>query len=140
MEVISSLRLPAKIENLRHFINSVTGCAKKQGFDHLRISEVELCAEEALVNVFNYAYKGGEGDAELICKAENDAKFIIEIVDYGVPFDIKTIANPDLNADISERKIGGLGVYFIQKLMDEVEYRRDGDKNILTFTVYKKRT
>ena len=56
MAVLTSLKVSAKMENLGRLIESVSGCAKAQGFEEEKISKIELAAEEALVNIFHYAY------------------------------------------------------------------------------------
>lgn len=140
MEGVSFIRLPASLENLDQFISFVSDQARQNGFDSLKVKEIELCTEEALVNIFNYAYSEEGGDIVLTCRGDGDTNFIIEICDYGEPFDINSIPVPEIDADISDRKVGGLGVYFIHKLIDEVIYRREGDMNILTFIIYKKQS
>jgi serine/threonine-protein kinase RsbW len=131
---MSKIKLPARIEHLERSVQFVSGYAREQGFTDKRITEIELATEEALVNIFNYAYPENIGEVELTCKMD-DNRFIIEIVDTGIPFNIESVSEPDLTADISDRKIGGLGVFLIRKMVDEVRYRREDDKNILTFIV-----
>ena len=138
MKVLLSLRLPAKLENLKRFKESVAGCARAQGFDQKRIYEIELAVEETLVNIFNYAYPETPGDIEINCKLEN-GRFIIEIIDSGIPFDMTSLTDPDLTADVEERKIGGLGIFLVKKMVDEVRYRREKDRNILNLIIKKDR-
>lgn len=138
MEAEPTLRLSAGLENLEKFISFVAGNARQYGFDSLRLREIELCTEEALVNIFNHAYKEKNGEVIITCRYDGDKGFIIEIVDYGEPFDINSIPTPEIDTEIMDRKVGGLGVYLIHKLMDEVIYKREGDRNILTFIVYKR--
>ena len=57
MHVLSNIKHPAKLEYLHQFINAVSRCAKEIGFSQKRMGEIELAAEEALVNIFNYAYQ-----------------------------------------------------------------------------------
>src|SRR4030042_4809773 len=109
MKVLLSLHLPARIENLGRFKESVAECARAQGFDQKRIYGIELAVEEILVNIFNYAYPETPGDVEINCKLEN-GRLIIEIIDSGIPFDMTSLTDPDLTADVEERKIGGLWV------------------------------
>ena len=137
MQLLSNIKLPAKIEYLRELMSSVSHCAKEQGFNQKRISEIELAAEEALVNIFNYAYQGNVGDVEVICKLDPQDRLIIEILDSGVPFDMLSLGEPDTTADISERKVGGLGIFLIRKLMDDVQYQHEGTKNVLSLIVNK---
>lgn len=100
-----------------------------------RINEIEIATEEALVNIFHYAYQGQEGDAEVSCKTEHDGRFIIEIADAGMPFNPLAVPEPDTTLDVAEREIGGIGVFLIKKLIDEVTYKRDGNKNILELII-----
>ena len=137
MRFSSSIKLSAKLENLAQFIDFISCCAHEQGIDQKRIIEVEISAEEALVNIFNYAYQGGEGYVEVSCRSDSNDKFIIEIVDSGISFNLLTLKDPDTTLDISERKIGGLGILFMKKLMDDVQYRREENKNVLTLIASK---
>jgi len=136
MHVLSSIKLPAKLDNLYRFMDVVSRCAKEQGFTQKRINEIELAMEEALVNIFNYAYQDNTGDVEVICSLNNDL-FIVDIIDSGIPFNVLSHKDPDLTSDISEREIGGLGVFLMKKLTDDIQYRRENEKNILRFVINK---
>jgi len=135
VEVLSTIRVPAKLDHLHALIDMVSNCAKEQGLGEKRINEIEIAAEEALVNIFHYAYQGQGGDVEISCKVERGRTFTIEIIDSGMPFDPFSVSEPDTTLDVAERQIGGIGVFLIKKLMDEVTYQRDNNKNVLTLTV-----
>jgi anti-sigma regulatory factor (Ser/Thr protein kinase) len=136
MQVLISLKLPAKIENLRRLVKSVADCARAQGFDQKKISKIELATEETLVNIFRHSYPETPAEVEINCKVDG-IRFIIEVIDSGLPFDMASVPAPDVTADISERKLGGLGILIIKKMMDEVKYRRESDRNILTLITKK---
>ena len=136
MAVLSRIRMPAKLESLGGFIGALSGCAKAQGLEPAKISKIELAAEEALVNIFHYAYPGATGDVEMICKEER-GRFTVEIIDSGIPFDVTAMPEPRVEGDLHERKPGGLGIFFIKKVMDDVRYRREKDRNILTLIIQK---
>lgn len=127
----------AKIDHLRHLMEFVKNNAVRYGFSQRRISEIELATEEAIMNIISYAYEGSTGDVEITCKQDDDKCFIIDIVDTGKPFDVFTIKEPDLTRDVVEREVGGLGIHFIKQFMDDIKYRREEDKNILTLIVQK---
>jgi len=135
MHVLSTIKLPAKLDNLYKFMDVVSRCAKEQGFPQNRINDIELAMEEALVNIFNYAYKDNTGAAEVTCSIDNDKRFIVDIIDSGIPFNVLSHKDPDLTSDISEREIGGLGVFLMKKLTDDIQYRRENGKNILRFVI-----
>ena len=136
MNILSQIRLPAKRENLEKFSEHILQCAEKQGIDRKQLMQINLSLEEVLVNICDYSYRDNEGDIEVICGLDNDNRFVIEITDSGIPFDIDSFDEPDLNADISERKVGGLGIYLIKKMMDDIQYRFEDNKNILKLIVY----
>jgi anti-sigma regulatory factor (Ser/Thr protein kinase) len=116
-------------------VRFISDNARKLGFSGKRVKEIELATEEALVNIINYAYPDRKGDIKVTCVQHPSQKFAIKIEDSGVAFDMLSLKEPDISAGISDREIGGLGVFLIRKLMDEVRYHRKKGKNILNLMV-----
>jgi len=133
---MSSMQLPARIENMDLLVQFIAGNARKLGFSGKRIKEIELAAEEALVNIIDYAYPDRQGDIKVTCVQHPSETFAIEIEDTGIAFDMLSLKDPDISAGISDREIGWLGVFLIRKLMDEVHYHRENGKNILKLVVH----
>jgi anti-sigma regulatory factor (Ser/Thr protein kinase) len=132
------MKAPARLDSLEKLMHFVSGFAGDHGFSKNRISEIQLATEEALLNIFLYAYPGEhKGEVELTCEMKSDSELNIRIFDTGIPFDILSLSEPDLSCPLPDRKIGGLGCYLIRKMADEVHYRRQGDTNILTLLVRK---
>jgi anti-sigma regulatory factor (Ser/Thr protein kinase) len=100
-----------------------------------KIPRAQLAVEEALVNIIRYAYEEKAGDIELRCGIGDNERFVIEIIDSGAPFDFCTLPKPDIQSSIKDRKIGGLGIFLIQRMVDELLYRREGEKNVLTMFI-----
>lgn len=117
----------------------VGGIARVGGFDERDVYNIQLATDEAASNIIEHAYEGvTDGILDLSCGMDKNAITII-LVDYGEPFDPSVIPFPDLKADLSERKIGGLGIFLMRKLMDEVHYEPREDKsNILTMIKRKR--
>lgn len=132
-----NIRHPAKLENLPEFIRPLSGWFQLLGFSEQQVIEIELVLEEALVNIFSYAYPGEKGAVEIECRHEEGRQFVIEITDRGIPFNMLATEDPDLTAGILERKVGGMGVFLIKKLADRYQYRRIGDVNRLSLTITK---
>jgi len=126
------IKLPALLSNLEKWITPITEFLKSDGLCQRNITHIELALEEALVNVCRYAYQPGQGDIEVRCQMRDDRRYLVEIIDSGLPFDVCSLPTPELKACIAERKVGGLGVHFIRTMADEMTYRREGDNNILT--------
>jgi len=132
---MSSIQLPAKIENMEPLVQFISDIARKLGFSGKRVKEIELATEEAIVNIINYAYPNHSGDIKVTCTQDSSKAFVIKIEDTGIAFDISSLKDPDISADISDREVGGLGVFLIRKLMDKVKCHRKNKKNILELVV-----
>jgi serine/threonine-protein kinase RsbW len=137
MPLLSEIIRPANLEHLQTFLDQADQWAREAGLSEKKIQDVALAAEEALVNIFHYAYEGREGDVEMVCRT-NSENLILEILDTGRPFNPLSRQDPDTSLNLEDRPIGGLGIYLIKQLMDEVHYRQEGDKNILTMVIRRK--
>ncbi|MDD2336170.1 MAG: ATP-binding protein [Geobacteraceae bacterium] len=130
-----TLQIEARIENLPAIIRFATDCVAKLDWAENRLTAIELVVEEAVVNVCKYAYHNECGMIEISC--EMAKSFLrIGITDTGVPFDLLSVTEPDLGADIAERQIGGVGCFLIRSLTDDVTYRREGDRNVLELSFF----
>jgi anti-sigma regulatory factor (Ser/Thr protein kinase) len=129
------IRVSAEMGSLHPLLEFVGSCLRSQGFGQERLQEVELAMEEILVNIFNYAYPGGEGEVELLCRCDGGNGLLVEVCDRGVPFDPLSMEEPDLAADIADRAIGGLGVFFVKRLIPGIRYRHEAGQNILTLPI-----
>jgi anti-sigma regulatory factor (Ser/Thr protein kinase) len=136
MNTLSRLTLPARRQNLRRFVDGVTDAAGKMGYTPEKVTVIQLAAEEALVNVIKYAYPDGDaGDLRLLCAADGDGRFVIEIGDDGVPFDPLAGSGDELPSRIVNRQEGGVGIFLIRKLMDDVQYQRKEGRNVFMLIV-----
>jgi serine/threonine-protein kinase RsbW len=118
------LEVENKIDQLPVIGDFVSDTLQKFGADAATISRVQLVVDEASTNVINYAYAGGTGILKIILELVGE-ELCVTLVDWGTPFDPNTVPAPDLDSDLDDRKIGGLGIYFMRKLMDHVYYTFD---------------
>jgi serine/threonine-protein kinase RsbW len=133
------MKAPATIESLEKLMQFVSGFAAGHGFSKSKIHDIQLATEEALLNIFQYAYPAGPmGDVEVTCEMKSDSELSVRILDTGIPFDILSFSEPDLTCPLPDRKIGGLGCYLIRKMTDGVQYHRQGNTNILTLLIRKR--
>ena len=130
---MQSVQIIAKFEYLDEISEFVGEIARAGGFGSKDIYNIQLAADEAASNIIEHAYEGlKNGVLEVSCGVKDGAMSIV-MVDYGESFDASVIPVPNLSADLSERKIGGLGIFLMRKLMDEVHYESRKDKgNVLT--------
>src|SRR5262245_30627440 len=129
---MQSVQFFAKFEYLDEIREFVGDIARNSGFGDKDIYNIQLAADEAASNIIEHAYEGvNDGMLEISC-GMRDGSIMIVMVDHGESFDPSAIPLPDLKADLSERKIGGLGIFLMRKLMDEVHYESKNSGNVLT--------
>ncbi len=134
---MSKLTFPAQFEYLDEIRSHVAQEARAAGFGDKAVYAIQLAADEAASNIIEHAYAGiTDASFDLSCEVGND-RLIMTFSDHGKSFDITKVSNPDVKADLSDRKIGGLGIYLMRKLMDEVHYKTTGSKNVLTLVKRK---
>jgi serine/threonine-protein kinase RsbW len=127
-----TITLPASLANLEKLITQVSDWLESNGLSRPQTAKIDLALEEALVNVCRHAYRGGQGDVEVRCRILDGRDCLIEIIDSGIPFDACAYPAPELTACIADRKVGGLGVYLMRNMAEQMTYRRENEKNILT--------
>ncbi len=128
---------PSQFEYLDEIRSHVAGEARAAGFSDQDIYALQLAADEAASNIIEHAYDGrGDASFEMDCEFQKD-RLVITFRDHGKRFDVSKVSPPDVKADLSERKIGGLGIYLMRKLMDEVHYSSTGSENILVLVKRK---
>ncbi|RJR25288.1 MAG: ATP-binding protein [Desulfobacteraceae bacterium] len=132
---MNCISLKADMANLPIFLEFLNQFISKRPFPSNRIKELEIAAEEALVNIIRYAYPEGEpGDVHLSLAEKDGQRIEIEFRDSGIPFDPTSRKEPDIRLAISEREIGGLGILLIKRIADGISYRREAGQNILTLS------
>ena len=124
-ECSTSLRMKAVLENVPRAIECVTEWAKEAGFDERALYEIQLAVDEACANVVDHAYQGTEpGDIEVTCCLDGQI-LTIQVRDWGQGFDLASVEDPDLEAPLEERSLGGLGLFLVRQVMDDVQFRSD---------------
>jgi serine/threonine-protein kinase RsbW len=130
---MSKITLDANFNNLDEIREFVGEAARRAGFSDKDVYAIQLAADEASSNIIEHAYAGSTGgklEVELSVSG-NELKIIMR--DHGKSFDPSSVPEPNVKADLSERKIGGLGMYLMRKLMDEVSYESSPESgNTLT--------
>jgi anti-sigma regulatory factor (Ser/Thr protein kinase) len=130
---MSKIVFDANFDNLDEIREIVAEAARQVGFSDKEIYAIQLAADEASSNIIEHAYAGVKGGKLEIDISISDKKLKIIMRDHGKPFDPASVPEPNVKADLSERKIGGLGMYLMRKLMDEVSYESSPETgNILT--------
>jgi anti-sigma regulatory factor (Ser/Thr protein kinase) len=109
----------ANLDLIRDFVGEV---AEQAGFSGKEVYAIQLAVDEACSNVIEHAYEGMPGgDVDISCEVHANQLTIV-VHDHGKLFDMSQVRQPNLGKELGEREVGGLGVYLINKLMDEVHF------------------
>ena len=117
------LRLPSQTDNLELIRCFVSKIAEKVGFVEEDIGKIELACDEACANVIKHAYSESNKDKSLDIAIRLDyQKLTVIVTDHGKGFDPAAIHSPVMKEYLAELKVGGLGIYLMRTLMDEIDY------------------
>jgi anti-sigma regulatory factor (Ser/Thr protein kinase) len=95
--------------------------------------QIDIAIEEIFVNIATYAYPSEGGQAVIEIETDKDGKIVkITFEDQGVPYNPLENEDPDITLPAEERPIGGLGIFMVKNIMDEVSYEYADGKNRLT--------
>ena len=130
---MQELRTEAKVENLEKVLDFLNGQLESLECPMKTQMQIDVALEELYVNIANYAYAPGTGDAVIQFDSDAESRCVtIILTDSGTPFDPLAKSDPDVSLPAEKRRIGGLGIYMAKKNMDDMQYRRENGKNILT--------
>jgi serine/threonine-protein kinase RsbW len=119
---------------VREFISAA---AREFGFTDEDVSKIALAVDEACTNVIKHAYRFDRSRKLTITIEAGRGKFQVVVSDNGAPFDPEDLATPDMQEYLKNFKKGGLGVYLMRRLMDEVSYHSEpGKKNEVRLTKF----
>jgi len=94
-------------------------------------NKLDMCAEEIFANVAFYAYPEKQGIIDVILSKSGNS-IIFEFKDEGIEYNPLEKPDPDITLPPEERPIGGLGIYMVKNLVDEIYYKRENNNNVLT--------
>ncbi|MCC5906457.1 MAG: ATP-binding protein [Balneolaceae bacterium] len=124
-------KINASTQNLSDVREFVSRHAEKHGFTSRQVADVQLAVDEACTNIIKHAYNY-DASKELSIELEfDDEKMNVTLTDQGMGFDVERYKKPDLKKQIARKKRGGMGVYLIRNLMDEVNYYAESRENVL---------
>lgn len=119
------LTVTSELDKLEAIARFIRKAATDMGMDADSVYALQLAVDEACTNIIDYAYQRRSGQPMAIECREEHGKCIVVIRDRGRPFDPCCVPQPSVSGPISKRKIGGLGIYLMRKLMDDVRFSSD---------------
>ena len=135
--MVNELSVNSTTENLSLIRDFIRNNAVDVGFNEESIGKIILAVDEACTNIIKHAYKYSVSGQINISVHFSDKKFTVVIVDSGSHFNPAVIPDPDLKIYHQQRKTGGLGMFLMRKLMDEVNYENlEDNKNQVVLVKY----
>ena len=130
---MEELRVEANVENLPKVLAFVDDQLEMAQCPMKAKIQIDIAVEEIFVNIAHYAYAPGTGDALIRVRISDEpAKVLIDFEDSGIPYNPLEKADPDVTLNVQEREIGGLGIFMVKKIVDEIRYEYADGKNRLT--------
>ncbi len=126
-----SIRIENHIQEIGNVIDLIETTGRQHNLPESDIFDITLALDELITNIISYAY-----DDKLVHYIDvtvdiTQEHVLIQITDNGKPFNPMEIEEPDLDMDLDEIEIGGLGIHLVQNKIDELIYKREDDKNII---------
>jgi len=131
------ITVQASTEKLSEVRDFVARHAAACGFNNRKVADIRLAVDEAYTNIIKHAYKNKLKKSVDIELGYDDTEFWISLKDTGQAFEPSNYQKPDIRQKIKEKKRGGVGVYLIRKLMDEVEYQSQDSINSIRMSKKK---
>lgn len=127
---MKEIKVDATIENISvitDFINKeldIYNCPEKEKI------KINIAIDELIANIAKYAYSNEIG--QVVVQVDMNKDYILmNFIDKGIPYNPLERAEPDVTLSLEERKVGGLGIYLVKKLMDDITYEYIDGKNVL---------
>ena len=126
------LGVEPQVSEIPRLIDWVEACCGGEGLADQVSFRVALALEEAVTNIICHAFAGMPPPHVITVRLDITARLLTaEITDNGRPFDPTAAPVPDLSLPLEERPAGGLGIHLMRSMMDRIDYRRSGGKNLL---------
>jgi serine/threonine-protein kinase RsbW len=137
MEKSLSFTINADILEIPKVSLALDQAMRAHAFSDEEILDTQLAVEEAITNVIVHGYAQETGNIAITLRFTHEL-VEVHIEDTSPPFNLLSIPEPDITENIEDRKIGGLGVFLIRQVMDDIIYRYESGKNILILIKKKK--
>ena len=129
---IRTFRNEAKVENYKELYSWIHETCNEWNISEELTNKLDMCGEEIFANIAFYAYPDGKNGMVEAQLKFSDSSLIFEFKDNGVEYNPLEKPDPDISLPPEERPLGGLGIFMAKTMADNIFYKRENDKNILT--------
>ena len=126
------ITLENKISELNKLAGELEQFCKVNNLSKDNLFDLNLTLDELVTNIITYGFSADDENLIYISILKNDNKIEIKLEDEGMEFNPLNEKEPEIGVALEDREIGGLGIYFVKKKMNEIHYERANGKNILT--------
>ena len=133
MSAKRSLRFATHLDELARLSEAIEELGEAEDWPFDLVFQINLVLEELVVNIVNHGHDGDpDHEIEIAFTSEADA-LTIELIDHGRAFNpLDDAPEPDLDSEVEDRPIGGLGIHLVRTAIDAMIYKRENGKNHLT--------
>jgi serine/threonine-protein kinase RsbW len=125
------MRIGNRLDEMPAIAAMVEEFGVKHSIPSAVVNEINLVLDEVVSNIISYGYSE-DATGQIIVKLRyQPGEICVEVQDDGKAFDPLQAGRPDMSGTVQTRKVGGLGIYFVKELMDDVSYARVGNENLL---------
>ena len=133
MSIRRQITLAAKLESLPRFREMIdAACPLQPGIDEQTCYDLKLAVDEACTNIITHGYAGMNPGSIILALDIDPRQVVMTITDFGHAFEPAEAPMPDVRAALEDRPMGGFGLFFIYRTMDEVRYETTEAGNCLT--------
>lgn len=130
---MKELSIEACVANIGTVTAFVEEALEAAGCPMKTVMQIDVAIDELFGNIARYAYAPGTGMAVVRLEIDEASREVsLTFEDGGVPFDPLGEPEPDVTVSAKERALGGLGIFMVRRSMDDMAYRRENGRNILT--------
>ncbi len=134
------LIVPAQINYLPILRNFISGLASRYKFSKSEVNALTISVDEACTNIIKHGYQNIQSGSITMNVHVKTDRLVVELIDYGASFDPNQTNDPNISQYVQIRKKGGLGIFIMKKFLDEIQYIRSGQANILRLIKFRKDT
>ena len=136
---MKELTVKATVENIDEITDFINEQLESMNCPMKVQMQIDVAVDEIFGNICHYAYPLREGEATVFVEMQEETQAVVmTFMDSGIPYNPLEKEEPDTTLSAEEREIGGLGIFIVKKTMDEISYRYENEKNILTVKKYMK--
>ncbi len=130
---MKEMTVEAKIDNVEPVTDFVDRNLDALDCPFKAKTQIDVAIDEIFSNIAKYAYPDGTGNATVRFETQQEPRAaVITFIDEGTPYDPLSAEEPDITLSAEERGVGGLGIFLVRKTMDDVSYKYEDGKNILS--------